>query len=116
MAKSTQKCQNHLPPKPTHLNKIQTHPIINWVKWVLIQLNSININVYWVLIGYPIRPNYGISIISTNHPTLKYPKPLKGPKHPLNLKNYQNTPLDLQNNTNSPRNLKFINYPPKSIK
>ena len=45
VAKST---QTHLP--------IQTHPIINWVKWILTQLNSININVYWVLIGYPIDP------------------------------------------------------------
>ena len=43
MAKSTQ----------THLST-QTHQIINWVKYVLTQLNPININVYWVLIGYPI--------------------------------------------------------------
>ena len=39
-------------------------------------INLININVYWVLIGYPIRPNYD-PIISTNHPTLKYPKTTK---------------------------------------
>ena len=62
-----QGCQNQLkpicPPKPIHLNETQTHPIINWVKWVLTQLNSININVYWVLIGYPIKPNYDPSII-----------------------------------------------------
>ena len=33
--------QNQLKPicllKLTHLNKIQTYPIINWVKWVLTQ-------------------------------------------------------------------------------
>ena len=40
-------------------------------------INPININVYWVLIGYPIRPNYDPSIISTNHPTLKYSKTTK---------------------------------------
>ena len=44
VAKST---QTHLP--------IQTHPIINWVKWILTQLNPININ-DWVLIRYPIDP------------------------------------------------------------
>ena len=44
------------PPKPAYLNETQTHPIINWVKWVLTKLNPININVYWVLIGYPIDP------------------------------------------------------------
>ena len=81
-----QGCQNQLkpicPPKPIHLNETQTHPIINWVKWVLTQLNSININVYWVLIGYPIKPNYDPSIIFTNHPTLKYPKTNKITKIP----------------------------------
>ena len=44
------------------------------------QLNSININIYWVLTRYqldPIRPNYDQSIISTNHPTLIYPKTTK---------------------------------------
>ena len=35
VAKST---QTHLPSKPTNLNETQTHPIINWVKWVLTQL------------------------------------------------------------------------------
>ena len=59
------------PPKPTYLNKTQTYPIVNWVKWVL-NINPININVYWVLIGYPIRLNYDPSIISTNHPTLEW--------------------------------------------
>ena len=68
--------------KPTHLNETQTHPIINWVKWVLTQLNLININVYWVLIGYSIRPNYDPTIISTNHPTLKCPKTTKITKIP----------------------------------
>ena len=68
----------------------QTHPINNWVKWVLTQLNPININVYWILIGYPIRPNYDPSIFSTNHPTLKYLKTTKITKIPLNLKNDQN--------------------------
>ena len=41
-------------PKPTHLNETQIHPIINWVKWVLTQLNPINTDAYWVLIWYPI--------------------------------------------------------------
>ena len=72
VAKSTQ----------THLNETQTHPIINWVKWVLTQLNPISINVYWVLIGYPIRLNYNPIIISTNHPTLKYSKTTKITKIP----------------------------------
>ena len=40
-------------------------------------INPININVYWVLIGYPIRPNYKPSIISTNRSTLKYPQTTK---------------------------------------
>ena len=72
VAKSTKITK--IPPKPAYLNETQTHPIINWVKWVLTQLNPININVYWVLNGYPIRPNYDASIISTNQQTLKYPK------------------------------------------
>ena len=74
------------PPKPTHLNETQTHPIINWVKWVLTQLNPININIYWVLIRYSIRPNYDPSIISTNHPTIEYPKTNKITKIPPQLK------------------------------
>ena len=45
-------------------------------------INPININVYWVLIGYPIRLNYDPTIISTNHPTLKCPKPTKITKIP----------------------------------
>ena len=66
------------------------------------RLNPININVYWVLIGYPIRPNYNPSIISTNHPTLKYskttkitkipPQPKKITKITHRLKKDQNTP------------------------
>ena len=81
MAKSTQ----------THLS-IQTHQIINWVKYVLTQLNPININVYWVLIGYPVPnwPNYDTTIISTNHPTLKCLKTTKITKILPNLKNDQN--------------------------
>ena len=59
---------------PTNLNI--------WVKWVLTQLNPININVYWVLIEYPIRPNYDPTIISTNYPTLKCPKTTKITKIP----------------------------------
>ena len=70
------------PSKPIHLNNNQAHPIINWVKWILIQLNSININiflskninVYWILTMYTIILNYDSSIISTNQLTLKYPK------------------------------------------
>ena len=50
VAKSTK--MTKIPPKPAYLNETQTHPIINWVKWVLTQLNPININVYWVLNGY----------------------------------------------------------------
>ena len=46
-------------------------------------INPININAYWVLNGYPIRPNYDPSIISTNQPTLKYPKTTKMTKIPL---------------------------------
>ena len=46
-------------------------------------INPININVYWVLNGYPIRPNYDPSIISTNHPTLKYFKTTKFTKNTL---------------------------------
>ena len=84
MGQKIRTCQNQ--PKATHLNETQTHQIINWVKWVLTQLNPININVYWVLTGYPIRVNYNPSIIFTNHPTLKYPKPLQITKIPLNLK------------------------------
>ena len=53
--------QNHpipiYPLKPTYLNKTQTHPIINWVKWVLTQLNSIYTNVNWVLTRYSIYTN-----------------------------------------------------------
>ena len=37
-------------------------------------INPININVYWVLTRYPIRPNYNSSIISKNRPIVKYPK------------------------------------------
>ena len=72
------------PPKPTHLNKTQTHPTINWFKWVLTQLNPININVNWVLTGYLIRPNYDLSIISINHPT---PTPTPTPKYSKTTKN-----------------------------
>ena len=39
-------------PKPTQLNMTQTYPIINCFKWVLTQLNPININVNWVLTRY----------------------------------------------------------------
>ena len=84
VAKSTK--MTKIPPKPAYLNETQTHPIINLVKWVLTQLNPININVYWVLNGYPIRPNYDPSIISTNQPTLKYPKTTKITKIPLKPK------------------------------
>ena len=44
------------------------------------------INVYWVLNGYPIRPNYDPNIISTNQPTLKYPKASKITKIPFKPK------------------------------
>ena len=40
-------------------------------------INSININIYWVLTGYPIWLNYDSSIIFTNHLTSRYPKSLK---------------------------------------
>ena len=59
------------------------------------QLNSININIYWFLTRYqldPIRPNYDRSTISTNHPTLIYPKTTKMTKIPPKPKNCQNTP------------------------
>ena len=49
-------------------------------------INSININVYRVLNGYTIRPNYDPSIISTNQPTLKYSKIIKITKIPLKPK------------------------------
>ena len=65
-------------------------------------INPININIYWVLIGYLIRPNYGPTIISTNHPTLKChkttkitkipPQPKKITKITTKPKNDQNTP------------------------
>ena len=58
-----------IPPKPAYLNETQTHPIINWV-----------------LNGYPVRPTYDPSIISTNQPTLKYPKTTKITKIPLKPK------------------------------
>ena len=52
------------------------NPIINWVKC------PNNINVYWVLIGHPIRLNYDPTTISTNHQTLKCPKTTKITKIP----------------------------------
>ena len=63
---------------------------------MLTQLNSININVYWVLIAFPTRPNYNPIIISTNHSTLKYPKPLKITKIPPKLKKWPKYPLNLK--------------------
>ena len=102
----------------------QTHLIINWVKWVLIQLNPININVYWVLTSYPIRPNYDPSIIFTNRQTQKYPKttknfqntpkPKKWPKYPLNLK-LTKIPLK-KKKTKIPFNLKISKIPLKPKK
>ena len=37
-------------------------------------INSINININWILTRYPTRPNYDPSITYPNHSTLKYPK------------------------------------------
>ena len=34
----------------------------------------------------PIKPNYDLCIISTNHPTLKYPKTIKKDQNTRNLK------------------------------
>ena len=98
-----------------HLNKTQIHLIINWVKWVLTQLNSININFYWVLIGYSIRPNYDSSIIFTNHLILKYPKPQKLPKYPQNPTKDQNTPK-IQKMTKISLNVKITKIPQKPKK
>ena len=70
-------------------------------------VNPININVYWVLIGYPIRPNYDPSIISTNHPTLKYCK---------TTKNDQNTPKKDQNIPETQKKTKTPLKPKKMTK
>ena len=46
------------PRKPTNLNTTYTHPIINWVKLVVTQLDTIITNVHRVLTQYPIKPKY----------------------------------------------------------
>ena len=55
----------------------------------------------WVLTKQPIRPNFYSSIISINHPTLKYPKAKKRPKYLLNFKNYEIPPKS-KNDINTP--------------
>ena len=46
------------PHKPTNLNTTETHPIINWVKWVVTQSDPTITNVNWVLTRYLINPKY----------------------------------------------------------
>ena len=60
-----------------------------------------------MFIGYPIRPNYDPSIISTNHPTLKYSK---------TTKNDQNTPKLLKMTKIPPKTKKCLKYPKKPKK
>ena len=67
-------------------------------------INPININAYWVLNGYPIRPNYDPSIISTNQPTLKYPKTTKMTKIPLKPRKWPKYPPKPKNDKNSLKN------------
>ena len=69
--------------------KNSTHSIINWVKWVLTQLNSININIniYWILTVYQIRSKYHF-YSSSNSKILQNHKKLT--KYPPKLKNDQN--------------------------
>lgn len=43
------------PLKPTKLNKTQNHPIINWIKWVLAQVEPISITIIYLAQSNPYR-------------------------------------------------------------